>query len=140
MIATLLKSRPGLAMGLALIALATGAPAAAQEIPLKQQFVADLQNALRANDKNWLAGHMRYPVRYYGQRTMLIRNKAWLVKNYASVIGAKLRAAVLAQDPGNVFENWQGLMVGEGRFNIWLRNAGDGLDEHYEIITINDSE
>jgi hypothetical protein len=76
MIATLLKSRPGLAMGLALIALATGAPAAAQEIPLKQQFVADLQNALRANDKNWLAGHMRYPVRYYGQRAMQIRNKA----------------------------------------------------------------
>jgi len=136
----MLKSRPGLAIALALIAIASSAAAGAQEIPRKQQFVADLQTALRANDKNWLAGHMHYPVRFYGQRTMLIRNKAWLVKNYALVIGAKLRAAVLAQDPGNVFENWQGLMVGEGRFNIWLRNAGDGLDEHYEIITINDSE
>lgn len=140
MIATLLKLRPGLASCLVLIALATGATAAAQEIPLKQQFVADLQNALRANDKNWLAGHMRYPVRYYGMRTMLIRNKAWLVQNYKSVIGARLRTAVLAQDPGNVFDNWQGLMVGEGNHNIWVRNAGDGLHEHYEIITINDSE
>lgn len=136
----MLKSRPGLAICLALIAIATSAGAAAQDIPHKQQFVADLQNAVRANDKNWLAGHMRYPVRYYGQRTILIRNKSWFVKNYASVIGAKLGAAVLAQDPGDVFENWQGLMVGEGRFNIWVRNAGDGLDEHYEIITINDSE
>jgi hypothetical protein len=62
------------------------------------------------------------------------------VKNYKSVIGAKLRTAVLAQDPGNVFENCQGLMVGEGDHNIWVRNAGDGLHEHYEIITINDSE
>lgn len=140
MIATLLKSRPGLASCLVLIAIATGAPAAAQEIPLKQQFVADLQNALRANDKNWLAGHMRYPVRYYGKRTMLIRNKAWLANNYKSVIGAKLCTAVLAQDPGNVFENWQGLMVGEGNHNIWVRNTGDGSHEHYEIITINDPE
>jgi hypothetical protein len=136
----MLKSRPGLAIYLALIAIAASASAGAQEIPRKQQFLADLQNAVRTNDKNWLAGHMRYPVRYYGQRTILIRNKSWLVENYASVIGAKLRAAVLAQDPGNVFENWQGLMVGEGRFNIWVRNAGGGLDEHYEIITINDSE
>lgn len=140
MIGILLKSRLGLAMGLALTALATGAPAVAQEIPRKQQFVADLQNALRANDKNWLAGHMRYSVRYYGKRTVLIRSKSWFVKNYKSVIGAKLRLAVLAQDPGNVFENWQGLMVGEGNFNIWVRNTGDGSTEHYEIITINDSE
>ena len=62
------------------------------------------------------------------------------MKNYKSVIGAKLRTSVLAQDPGNVFENWQGLMVGEGDHNIWVRNAGDGLHEHYDIITINDSE
>lgn len=140
MIASLLKLRPGLAMCLALIVLAPSAAASAQEIPRKQQFVADLQNALRANDKNWLAGHMRYPVRYHGRRALLIRNKSWLVNNYKSVIGAKLRMAVLAQDPGDVFENWQGLMVGAGSFNIWVRKAGDGSDEHYEIITINDSE
>jgi len=55
-------------------------------------------------------------------------------------IGKKLRTAALAQDPENVFENWQGMMVGEGNYNIWVRNVGDGLSERYELITINDVE
>jgi hypothetical protein len=136
----MLNFRPGQALRVALVFLAASTAAVAQDIPLKQKFVVQLQDALRANDKNWLAGHMRYPVRHFGKRATLIRNKSWFVKNYRSVIGAKLRAAVLAQDPGNVFENWQGLMVGEGRFNIWVRNSGDGANERYEIVTINDAE
>jgi hypothetical protein len=48
---------------------------------------------------------------------------------------------VLAQDPENVFENWQGMMVGEGNHNIWVRDAGSsGLNQHYELIAINDAE
>jgi hypothetical protein len=47
---------------------------------------------------------------------------------------------VLAQDPENVFENWQGLMVGDGSYSIWVHNEGDGLDERYFIVTINDKE
>ena len=31
-------------------------------------------------------------------------------------------------------------MVGEGNYNIWVRNVGDGLSERYELITINDVE
>ena len=131
--------RQRLTMCIALASLATG-PACAQDVPLKQTFVTQLQNAVRTNDSTWLAARLRYPVRYYGHRTMVIRSKTWFIKNYASVIGAKLRAAVLAQDPGNVFENWQGLMVGEGSFNIWIRNTGEDTHERYEIITINDSE
>jgi hypothetical protein len=83
---------------------------------------------------------MRYPVRYFGKRTFTIPGKSWFATNHRAVIGPKLRAAVLAQDPENVFENWQGLMVGEGTFNIWVRNTADGPHERYEIVTINDAE
>jgi hypothetical protein len=138
MIAAMARLRSGLAIGLALMSMA--ARAAASDIPPKQAFVAALQDAIRANDKTWLAGHMRYPVRYYGKRAILIRGKAQFVGHYRSIIGAKLRHAVLAQDPTDVFENWQGLMVGEGSFNIWVRNDADGPDLRYEIITINDAE
>jgi hypothetical protein len=138
MIAAMMTLRSGAALCLALASIATGA--AAQDIPLKQKFVAALQDAVRADDKTWLAGHMRYPMRYYGRRTILIPGKAWVARHYTSLVGAKLRHAVLAQDPADVFENWQGLMVGEGQYNVWIRNTGDGLNEHYEIVTINDVE
>jgi hypothetical protein len=134
----MLKRRSRLAICLISILTATGA--FAQDVSLKEKFVTELQNAVRANDAAWIAAHMRYPVRHYGKRALLIRDKSWLVKNYKSVIGAKLRTAVLAQIPDNVFENWQGLMVGEGSFNIWVRNIGDGLNERYEIVAINVSE
>jgi len=129
-----------LAFGLSLLSLAAASAGLAQDIPVKQKFVATLQNAIRSGDKDWLASHMRYPAHFYGRKTVVIRGKPWLVKNYKSIIGAKLRAAVLAQDPENVFENWQGLMVGEGSFNIWVRNTGNGQHERYEIVTINDAE
>jgi len=48
-----------------------------------------------------------------------------------------LRAAVLAQDPADVFKNSQGLMIGDGYYNIWVRDAGDGTTVNYQIITIN---
>ncbi len=110
------------------------------EIPKKQAFVIALQNAIRANDKTWLAGHTRYPLRYYGHRKIPIDNKAAFLKNYPTIIGTKLRGFVLAQDPANVFENWQGIMVGDGSYNIWVRNEGEDLDPRYLIITINDDE
>lgn len=112
----------------------------ADDIPLKQTFVIALQQAVRTGDKAWLADHMRYPLRYDGRSKISVRSKASFLKNYASIIGEKLRTAVLAQEPGNVFENWQGMMVGEGSYNIWIRNIGDSLNERYELITINDVE
>jgi hypothetical protein len=127
-----------LAAGLALLLMT--AARTEDEIPKKQAFVVALQNAIRAGDKVWLAEHTRYPLRYYGHRKIAIKNKAAFLKNYPAIIGKKLRDFVLAQDPEKVFENWQGMMVGDGSNNIWVRNEGDGLDERYFIITINDDE
>ncbi len=47
---------------------------------------------------------------------------------------------MLAQDPADVFENWQGAMVGDGNYNIWITQVGDAANAPYQIITINDAE
>jgi hypothetical protein len=113
----------------------------ADDMPIKETFVITLQHAIRTGDKAWLADHTRYPLRYNGRSNISVRNRASFVKNYPTIIGEKLRVAVLAQDPQNVFENWQGIMVGQGNYNIWVRDAGsNGLDQYYELITINDIE
>jgi hypothetical protein len=114
------------------------ASAAGSDVPQKQIFVTRLQQAVRTNDKAWMAAHTRYPLRSFGSRQVSIRSKSSFIKNYSALIGGKVRAAVLAQDPTEVFENWQGLMIGDGLHNIWIRNANGGLDERYQIITIND--
>jgi hypothetical protein len=125
----------------AFLALQSVPSTRADDIPVKEAFVMALQQAIRTGDKSWLADHVRYPLRYNGRSNISIRNKAAFVKNNPTIIGRKLRAAVLAQDPENVFENWQGMMIGEGNHNIWVRDAGSsGVDQHYELITINDAE
>jgi hypothetical protein len=111
-----------------------------QDVPRKSRFVGELQRAVRANDKLWLANHMRYPVRYHGGQNRLIRNKSRFVRQYSSIFSSKLRASVLAQDPNKLFENWQGIMIGEGSYNIWIKGSGPASGERYEIITINDAK
>jgi len=113
---------------------------AQQDQTPKQGFVIALQKALRANDKAWLADHMSFPVRHNTERKALIRTKAAFIKHYSSIISARLRADVLAQSPDKLFSNWQGVMVGSGGRNIWIREFGEGPKRHYEIVTINDAE
>jgi hypothetical protein len=128
-----------LTVALALIAFGlNGSFAAATDLPEKQAIVTQLQQAVRANDKAWLAAHTRYPLSYFGRGKRIIRGKAAFIRNYALLFGAKLRAAILVQDPANVFENWQGLMVGEGRYNVWVRDTGNGGASH-QIVAINGS-
>jgi len=116
--------------------------ALADPVDPRPPFIVELQKAVQAGDKNWMAAHLHLPVRYFGEKTQLIRSRAWFLKHYATVMGPELKASVLAQDPEKYFENDQGLMVGEGSRNIWFQDFGDmgaGRGVHFEIITINNS-
>src|SRR5262245_40120751 len=95
-----------------------------QDASARQRFVTALQTAIRIDDKNWLAANMAYPVRFFGKRKTTIPSRAAFLARYASFVGPKLKAAVLAQNPGDVFENWQGAMVGDGTYNIWITQVG----------------
>jgi hypothetical protein len=140
-----MKSRIVLAFCLMLSpAIAASADDAADQSSPDQTFLANLQKALRTNDANWLADHVHYPASYYGVKSgskgTKIQNKAWFISHYPQLIGPKLRAVVLAQDPDQLFHNYQGIMIGSDP-NIWFNNFGDGPDNiRYEIITINDAE
>jgi hypothetical protein len=127
-----------LAAGLALISSGLRDGFAAEtEPPDKPAVVTQFQEAVRANDKGWLAAHTRYPLSHFGQRKLIIRDTTAFLRNYSLPFGTKLRSAILAQNPESVFENAQGLMIGEGRYNIWVRDVGDGDTARYQIIAIN---
>jgi hypothetical protein len=132
------------AAALLLIAILHG-PGAAQQVsaqvdaPAKAEVVRGLQRALRENDRAWLAARIRYPLRYHGRSVAVIRNRSDFLRSYDSIVSDRLRTAILIQDPERVFENWQGMMVGDGTHNMWLRESGEGNAARYEIVTINDS-
>jgi hypothetical protein len=130
---------------LLVIAMAAGSgvaqdgPAQAEAPPAKADVVRDLQRAVRTNDRAWVAARIRYPLRYHGRTVAVIRNREDFLRGSGSFISDRLRSAILVQDPERVFENWQGMMVGDGTHNMWLRESGEGNALRYEIVTINDS-
>jgi hypothetical protein len=117
--------------------------AAAEPVDPTPAFIAELQAAIRDDDKDWLADHLHLPVDYFGKAKQVISSKDWFRKHYTTVIGPELKANVLKQDPNSYFKNYQGVMVGDGGRNIWLDDFGDegaGVPARFEIITINNSD
>jgi hypothetical protein len=53
--------RVGVLVG-ALLLIAMRAALAQDDLPPKLAFVAELQKAVAADDKQWLAGHLHFPV------------------------------------------------------------------------------
>jgi hypothetical protein len=139
--------RSALAATVVAIVIGAGSAHAAEsdsnvQIP-ETEVIKAMQEAVRADDKDWFVKHLHYPVRYFGKPSHPINSKTWFLKNYATIIGPKLKEAILAQDPENYFKNYQGLMVGEGSHNIWLEDFGDpggGIPSNYQIITINNTD
>jgi hypothetical protein len=138
-----MSNRLGTALLLVLLLTPTLQGALAEPVDPTPIFINALQDAIRNDDKRWLAEHLHLPVRYSGKTNEIIRTKAWFLKHYATIIGPELKANVLKQDPGAYFKNYQGVMVGDGGRNIWLEDFGDegaGIPTRFEIITINNSE
>ena len=128
------------AAAFALLQLQVPRAKAEADIDPKVNLVTELQAAVRAEDKAWFVAHLHYPVRYYGKQTRVIKSKPWFLDHYQTIIGPELKASILAQDPQKYFQNYQGVMVGEGSRNIWFDDFGEGDGPKFKIITINNSE
>lgn len=125
-----------------LLLSAIALPAGAQPADPTPSFIADLQRAIRDDDKVWMADHLHLPVRYFGRTEVVIRSKDWFRAHYERLIGSELKKNILAREPGNYFKNYQGVMIGDGGRNIWIDDFGDegaGIPARFEIVTINNS-
>jgi len=138
-----MPGRLGSAIVLAVLLASPPGSASAEPEDPTPAFIAELQAAIRNDDKGWLADHLHLPVNYFGKTKQAITSKDWFLQHYTTVIGPELKANVLKQDPNSYFKNYQGVMVGDGGRNIWLDDfADEGADGHarFEIITINNSD
>ena len=98
-------------------------PATAAWAGAREAFLAHLQQAVRQNDLAWLGAHLDYPVTIRGKHRIVLKNRDAFAKLDPTLIGPRLRADILAQRPEDLSSNWQGMMIGSGQHNIWVRDA-----------------
>lgn len=68
-----------------LLALPLLRAASAETLDPTSAFIAELQTAIRNDDKNWLADHLHLPVNYFGKTKQVISSKDWFLKHYTTV-------------------------------------------------------
>ncbi len=96
-------------------------------------FLAQLQAAVKSNDKSAVAGMASYPLTVIrGASRSRITSQAVVISKYDSIFDAHIRQAILQQSAPCLFGNDQGAMVGDGE--VWF---AEQLDGPMKIISIN---
>ena len=96
----------------------------ASQVP---KFVASLQKALAADDKNAVAALVSYPLMVsVGGQDLEVEDKAAFVSQYDRIITKEIKQNILAQPLNDIFVNKQGVMVGsDGK--VWALPDGKAL-------------
>lgn len=90
-----------------------------------ERFFRRLQTAVARNERAEVAGMVAYPLRVrVDGRTVVLRNKADLLRRYSQVFNRRVRQALAGQKADRLFVNWQGVMIGNGQ--IWFNQQPGG--------------
>ena len=104
-----------------------------------ENFVSEIQKLVVNDNKEELAEQIKYPinVKINGKVTK-IQNKDEFIKNYAQIFNANYKKAISNAYTKYMFVNWQGIMFGEGLYNIWINEiTPNGNDSKLMITAIN---
>jgi hypothetical protein len=99
-----------------------------------EKFFLHLQTIVAKDDRQAVADAINYPitVKVKGRRVKL-RSKAELLRQYAAVFNQQVKQALAKQQAGDLFVNYQGVMIGRGE--IWFNQLPDR--QVLKIIAIN---
>ena len=102
---------------------------------------AGLQTAVAANNRSKVADFILYPLRVNGWRdelkgkgTYQFETRQDLLDHYDEIFTPQVKTAIIQQKTGNLFVNWQGVMVGNGE--AWL-SISEKEPRRYGIFAIN---
>jgi len=94
--------------------------------------VAALRQAVSRDDRPAVAVLIAYPIRVTVRgRKRAITTRAAFLARYDAIITPAVRAALLKEDKGPLFANWQGVMLGNGE--VWFGLVGKTV----RVIAIN---
>ena len=83
-------------------------------------FLLEIQDSLRLDNKEKLASLIHYPITIsmLDESELKIQNAAEFIANYEKIVTPEWKNLVLAQEPSELFSNWQGAMVHRGE--LWF--------------------
>lgn len=95
----------------------------------------EVKKAAAEGDKETVARHALYPILVNaGKVSVKIEDKEELISQYDRIFTPNVLKALAAQDAGDLFVNWKGVMAGNGE--IWF-GATNEKPQRYGIITVN---
>ena len=99
------------------------------------KFVKNLQIALKSDNRGWISENISYPLKVTTQNgEKIITSKEELLDNFESVFNCDIKKSVKQQDLNNIFNNWQGMMIGnEGQ--VWITTTVERDDSERSWIT-----
>ena len=104
-----------------------------------EQFVANVKKAISKGDKIWLADNLFYPskVRVSEKLVLNIKSKNQFLLQFDKIFTVDFKSAINKTFSYNHFNNYQGVMIGDGE--IWINNALNASEAKpmFQIITIN---
>jgi len=104
-----------------------------------EQFVANVRKAISQGDKIWLAANLFYPlnVRVSEKLVLNLKSKNQFLLQYDKIFTTEFKSALSKTFSHNHFDNYQGVMIGDGE--IWINNAlnASEVKPQFQIIAIN---
>ena len=98
-------------------------------------FLQALQKAVAVDDREAVAELTAFPLRAWTGRSLVeVPNASSFLLVYPGIFDPSLKALIAKATVDDVFANYQGVMIGDGR--LWFSPVGDRL----KIITINRPE
>lgn len=104
-----------------------------------EEFVSDAKKAISKGDKIWLAANLFYPlkVRISEKSSIVLKNKNQFLLQYDKIFTTGFKSALNNTFSHNLFNNYQGVMIGDGE--IWINNTLNASEAKpiFQIIAIN---
>jgi len=86
-----------------------------------ENFASQIQKLIVNGDKEGLAQQIKYPINVnINGKVTKIQDKYEFIKNYAQIFNPNFKQAISNAYTKYMFVNWQGIMFGEGLYNIWI--------------------
>lgn len=99
-----------------------------------RSFYADVRTAMLGDDTEKVATFMAFPLRVNGKTTRVVSSREQFARERARILTPDVVTRVRDSDPGQVFCNSQGEMLGDGvlwaevqandRLAVWVINLG----------------
>ena len=99
-----------------------------------ENFIKHTKTSILKNDKEWIANHIKYPLKTTLNKTkpITIKDKKQLLDNFDFIFHQNFKDEIKLFSSYNLFCNYQGVMFGSGQ--IWITNKPNSTSNKYDYI------